>query len=90
MTLAEELRELERQIASIRQARLEIQEPHCNGVEGFCPNDPIHILRNGEEVENLCEECFKDTLYDLLVSNGRLTVAERQHNDWEIVDGVKH
>lgn len=85
MTLAEELRELEKQIASIRQARLEIQEPHCNGVEGFCPNEPIHILRNGEEIENLCEECFKDALYDLLLSNKCLTVIIRERNDWEVV-----
>jgi len=85
MTLAEELMELEKQIASIRQARLEIQKPYCNGVGGFCPNEPIYILRNGKETENLCEECFKDALYRLLVSNGRLVVVERQHNDWEVV-----
>jgi hypothetical protein len=85
MTFAEELRELEKQVASIRQVCLEIQEPHCGGVDGFCPNKPTHILRNGEETENLCEECFKDALYGLLVSNGRLVVVERERNDWKVV-----
>jgi hypothetical protein len=85
MTLAEELMEIEKQIASIRQARLEIQKPYCNGVGGFCPNEPTYILRNGKETENLCEECFKDALYRLLVSNGRLVVVERERSDWEVV-----
>jgi hypothetical protein len=41
-------------------------------------NHAMHILRNGEEVQSLCEVCLKDQLYDLVVNNESIAFEIRQ------------
>jgi hypothetical protein len=34
-------------------------------------------LRNGEEIDYLCEICFKDTVFDMVMDNKRMEITEQ-------------
>lgn len=53
----------------------------------YCENDSNRAeveLTNGNEVQHLCSECCKDSLYGMILNNDKLVVINYGEDDNEI------